>query len=210
MRKILGFTLLTLLLVACGIVPPVQAVTPTATFTSQLTRRVEPVETLTPTLIVTQTPAEPRIPAYILTPDAVQVTRWQEYQTELAKVVLYGYGPDAYKNAFCEWDILGRSDHEVYIWAYCVTGNGRGNGLFPTVIYLKTDGTIQEAKAPRYKGADYDLTLFPADVREKIVLYYSPPSPNMGRLEVLRLHLRDRLTHPDELPLIVLIATPAP
>jgi hypothetical protein len=47
------------------------------------------------------TPAPPTIP--IITPDAIQLERWKEYQTELAKSIL-PYDPSPI--VLCEWAIL--------------------------------------------------------------------------------------------------------
>lgn len=107
-----------------------------------------PVVTFIPTLEVTPIPTLP--PPPILTPDEMQVKRWQEYQTELAKGVLSGYlwlDPDIYRYALCEWDILGRSDQELYVWAYCSVADGRGGDL-PAVIHLEADGSVQNVEVP--------------------------------------------------------------
>jgi len=138
--------------------------------------------------------------------------RWEEYQTELAKVLLYGYGPDAYKDALCEWDILGRSGQEVYVFAICVTTPPfeEGGSRQPAVIYLEADESIQNVRVPGYKGPYYDLKLFPVDVQEKLELYYFTVCVYCGRPEELRIHLLYRQTHSDEPPLNVLSATPIP
>ena len=204
--------LLTLTLAACA--PGTS--TPTETPHSSATSTPLP-PTSTATLEVTPTfvPATPiptLEPPLILTPDAIQVERWQEYQTELIKVVLSGYDdPTLYKHSLCEWDILGRSGQEVYVWAYCATGGG-GSGSHPAVIHLNVDGTIQNVEAALY-GYSRDSViqeLFPADVRDKIYMYYFPSVPYTGRPEVLRKHLHYRREHPEELPLVVLLATPSP
>ncbi len=95
-------------------------------------------------------------PPPILTPDAFQVERWKEYQTELAQALfVYNpnfpqqhYGPAVYKDAICEWDILGRSGQEVYLWAACVSADGLSLRTNPTVIYLEPDGSIREVNVP--------------------------------------------------------------
>jgi hypothetical protein len=215
---------LTLLLAACENLPAGRApavvpaltetpVLPTATFTLPPTRRVEPVETLTPTpeftpITPTVMPTQAFVP--VMTLDAVQVERWQKYQTELAKVVLYGYSPEAYKEAFCEWDILGRSGQEVYVWAECVTWEG--NRSLPTVIHLETNGSVQKVSVPAINNLTWDSQIrkmFPADVREKFSLYMGG-YPTTWRTQELINHLQYRETHPSEPPLIVLSATPAP
>jgi hypothetical protein len=156
----------------------------------------------------TPTPAPPTIP--VLTPDAIQVERWREYQTELAKLVLSdsGVANPIYADALCEWDILGRSEQEVYVWAVCDNFNSGGKG--PAVIYLETDGSIQKVIAAGFKGLFYNLDLFPVDVQAKINLY----SSRGGRADEMGTHLGYRLTHPEEPPLVVLsvmpTATPKP
>jgi hypothetical protein len=166
----------------------------------------------TPTLLPTQPPIS------ILTPDAIQVEHWREYQAELAKVVLAGYSPDLgydpdlYKYALCEWDILGRSGQEVYVWVLCAIQGG-GNGRGPAVIHLDPNGTIQSVKVAGYDGPFYDLGLFPEDVQEKLDIYISPPFSG-GRLLEMGSRLDYRLIHPEEPPLIVLsdalVITPTP
>jgi hypothetical protein len=169
-----------------------QTAMPTATPTN--TPTALPTATTTPTL-------EPTFPSPpILTPDAIQVERWREYQAELAKLVLSdsGVANPIYADALCEWDILGRSKQEVYVWAIC--GNFNSGGKRPAVIYLQTDGSIQKVIAAGFKGLFYNLDLFPADVQTKINLY----SSGGGRADEMGAHLGYRLTHPEEPPLVVL------
>jgi hypothetical protein len=171
-----------------------QSAMPTATPTNTPTALPTAI---TPTL----EPTQPPVP--LLTPDAIQVERWREYQTELAKLVLSdsGVANPIYADALCEWDILGRSEQEVYVWAVC--GNFNSGGRRPAVIYLEIDGTIQKVIAAGFKGLSYNLDLFPADVQEKINLY----SFGDGRADEMETHLKYRLTHPEEPPLVVLNAT---
>lgn len=180
-------------------------------------RREHPEE---PPLIVfsaTPTPApvptQPIIP--LITPDAIQVERWREYQAELAKLVLSDSGAEfpLYEDALCEWDILGHSNQEVYVWAVCATPNSLGEK--PAVIHLETDGSVRDVKVV-FHGSSWDSRireLFPIDVQEKIYLY-SSFSPFSGRPLDLRIHLGHRLKHPEVPPLIVVSAmttvTPVP
>ena len=156
-------------------------------------------------------PTEPPIP--VLTPDAIQVERWKEYQTELAKLVLAQHSSQEIpfdENALCEWDILGRSDQELYVWAMCNTPDS--GGAKPAVIHLGLDGSIQKVEVP-FHGSGWESTiqkLFPADVQEKIDAYFYSRSSNSGRAEELRMHLLYRRTHSEVLPLTILstIRTP--
>ena len=185
--------IVTLILVACA--PGTSALTetpiPTATSTPL---PPTPTATLqaTPT-IVPSTPIPTLVPPPILTPDAIQVERWQEYQTELAKALFvynpsfpyWGYGPDAYTDALCEWDILRQRDQEVYVWATCLpvansplNGNSRVMRQNPAVIHLESDGAIREVNVgiertdSRSKLLVFDLDLFPVDLQGILCSYY--------------------------------------
>ncbi|MGC1378709.1 MAG: hypothetical protein WA821_20930 [Anaerolineales bacterium] len=199
-----------ILLASCAplVAPPTATPMPTATYTSV------PLTPTPPPIVATPLPAQSFTP--IMTPDATQVAHWKEYQTALANCVFREFGDAggecssfSFTNALCEWDILGRSSQEVYVWAQCENGNVEGEK--PLVVYLETDGSIQEVKFGGYKGLDYNLDLFSADVQEKILhLYYNGDSLFHGRIREMLDHLNYRKTHLGELPLIVLSATPQP
>jgi hypothetical protein len=204
MKKTLFITVLTTVLVACApATTPVPTETPIPTFTP-----VPP--TSTPTLDFALVPATimpTQTPIPFITPDAIQVERWKEYQAELAKLVLANHSSQKfpfYKTALCEWDILGRSNQEVYVWAECTFPGTSGRG--PAVIYLEVNGSIRDVKYA-FPGPSRDVTisrLFPEDIQAKIYAYFSSAwSKELGR------HLTYRLTHPEEPPLIVLSVIPA-
>jgi hypothetical protein len=212
-----------------------QTAMPTATPTN--TPTALPTATTTPTL-------EPTFPSPpIFTPDAIQVKRWKEYQTELAKALFLhalknwtGTDPEMYKdvNVICEWDILGQSGEELYVWAECITGDELDLAENPSVVYLEQDGSIKkvyvaEAGTDRLTQlAAYDLHLFPIDVQKKLCFYYffgSVPQCSdivpgylsggqKPREEALFWHLKYRKIHMDVPPLVVLSAmltsTPTP
>jgi hypothetical protein len=138
----------------------------------------------------------------MITPDAIQVTRWKEYQTALAKSLLPSISPDI---LLCEWVILGRSNQEVYLAAVCGSGGSRATA--PVVIYLSIDGSIQNVEAVGYGSSrDFNIQrLFPPDAQEMI--YSESVSMIMERLKE---HLDWRLSYREEPPLIVLSATPMP
>lgn len=169
-----------------------------------------PTSTLTPvTDIPTPLPPQPTI-AFI-TPDAIQVERWKEYEDELAKLVLSNSGADfpRYEDALCEWDVLGRSGQDIYVWAECTAGSGVGRG--PAVVYLEQDGSIRDV-IYAFPSPSRDVTisrLFPEDIQAKIYTYFSSEWSRE-----LQRHLNYRLTHPDVPPLIVLsgmlTASPTP
>jgi len=153
-----------------SITPPPPTVTPTATV-----------------VVIPPTPPPTQPPIPILTPDAIQVERWREYQKELAMAVFSftlphkpsrDHNPEEYQDALCEWDILGRMDREVYVWTVCHAIDDLESGTSPAVIYLEPDGSIREVYTPEV-GMDrddqyyiFDLHLFPVDVQEKLCRYY--------------------------------------
>lgn len=147
----------------------------------------------------------------VLTPDAIQVERWKEYQTALAKALLsdmqYMKSGYDYSLVTCEWDILGRSGQKVYVWAMC-QGPNAGDTL-PALLHLAPDGSIRSVEVPQRSSKwEPDMRrLFPAEIREKIAEYYAQWSTFYGRDEELRGHLQYRFTHPEVPPLCILSAT---
>jgi hypothetical protein len=203
---ICSITLTVLLVGACGNLPSEKVDNATVTSVPSLTL-VPPTVTLTaapkvvsitdiPTALPTQQPPP------ILTPDAIQLKRWQEYQTELVKVLLL-HSAGFQQHALCEWDILGCTEQEVYVWAYCAGPGGTGGNSEFAVIYLALDGSIQKVSTVSQDVNESDL--FPEDVRAKFELYRT--SSFYGRARDLIDHRRYRDTHPEELPLVVLSAT---
>lgn len=168
----------------------------------------------TPTVLPTVTPQATLIPTLppppILTPDAVQVERWREYQTELAKSVLSGYlglDPDIYRYALCEWDILQGSSQELYVWAYCSVSDGRGAD-FPAVVYLEVDGSVQNVEVPS-RGSTWESDInkmFPKEVQEKFDTY-TGYSLFDGRLREMSNHIKYREQYPETPPMVVLSST---
>jgi hypothetical protein len=57
--------------------------------------------------------------------------------------------------------VLGQSEQEVYVWAYCSLQTGGGSESLPAVIYLKNDGAIQNVKVPRSYLKNGKLALKP-------------------------------------------------
>jgi hypothetical protein len=223
MKKVMFVAFLAVTLAACAPAQPnmtdVQNTAIAAAYTgvaltqTALPTATPPLPTVTPTatvVVILPTPPPTQPPVPILTPGAIQVERWKEYQTELIKAVLSGYDPALYKYALCEWDILGRSGQEVYVWAWCATRGG-GGGKRPAVIHLDTNGAIQKVTVPAINNLTWVSqiqAMFPEDVREKLDLYYFNVCVYCGRPEELRIHLNYRETHPEEPPLVVLLATP--
>lgn len=179
---------------------PTETPAPTFTFTPTST---PPTPTLTPTLKATPVPAtvmptQTSIP--MITPDAIQVERWKEYQTALAKSILSFLPPEV---VLCEWEILGRSGKEIYVWAICDALGGGSIGEVPAVIYLDADGTVQSVKTPGSNWSSNIRKMFPTDIQEIIL-------NNLTNYRQLSEHLEWRQKHLEEPPLIVFLATPTP
>ena len=193
--KLLWIVILLVTLSACG----QQAVAlPTET---PIPRVVSPTSVPTSTFIpVTITPSPlPTQPIIsMITPDSIQVERWKEYQTALAKNIHADLPPE---EVLCEWDILGRSGNDVYVWAVC---KGKlSSASLPMVIHLESDGSVLSVEIPANWSRDIPR-LFPTDVIEKFAHYQA------GRAGELIEHIDWRRSHPEEPPLIVLSATPIP
>ena len=164
-----------------------------------------PTSTFIPvTITPSPLPTQPIIS--MITPDSIQVERWMEYESALAGTILKNV-----ESVLCEWEILGRSDQEVYVWAVCTSTFSIGNsGLFyiaemPAVIHIGVDGAVQSVEIPG-AGTQYasDIRrMFPLDAQEK---YFS----KLINFQELTDHLKWRREHPEEPPLIVLSATPLP
>ncbi len=211
MKKTMFIVFLALMAAACAPSQPGQSeAEATALAYAQtaiaLTQTAQPTKTSLPTgtptfVTVTASPLPTQPPVILITPDAIQVERWQEYQTELAKSVL-PYDPSPI--VLCEWAILGQSNQEVYLWAVC---EGVARTSAPVIIYLNIDGTIQQVKAVGYDATRNTQIqqLFPLDVQEKI---FSELISNLD--EQLTRHLSQRSGYPESLPLIILEATPMP
>ena len=209
--KLLFTVILLVTLSACGkqtVALPTETPIPTVVSPTPV-----PTSTLIPVNITpSPLPTQPIIP--IITPDAIQVERWKEYENVLAKSLLSFLPPE---EVLCEWEILGRSEQEVYVWAVCTsiissgTSPISGTEIFsspstPAVIHLGEDGSVQSVEIPG-AGSFYapDINrMFPPDVQEEIKRYHF-----RGAGEIFE-HIKWRRTHPEEPPLIVLIATPRP
>jgi hypothetical protein len=169
------------------------------TQTAQPTKTSLP--TGTPTFVpVTPSPFPTQPPVILITPDAIQVERWREYETALAKSIL----PMFDYMVLCEWDILGRSEQEVYVWAACRAPGGDDSR--PAVIRLGIDGAIQEVEVLKRSASSNVDELFPKEVQENFNFYVQMYGFD-GRLRELYDHLIYRETHPETPPLVVLSAT---
>ena len=225
MKKALFIVSLFVMLTACAPAQQTADIQSTATaivqagvaLTQTALSTATPPPTLTPMAAMmysTPTPTPIQQFLFIMTPNAIQVERWKEYQTELAKYVLSDAGTmfTNYEHALCEWDILGQSNQEVYVWAVCSDFNSLAEK--PAVIYLEANGSIRDVEFV-FHGYQWNSRIqerFPTDVQEKIHLYeaFEPGSSLSIGSTNMRKHLEYRRTHPEEPPLVVLSATPTP
>ena len=126
--------------------------------------------------------------------------RWMEYENALAVKFLPG------SQGYCEWEILGQSQQEIYLWAICQTRfSSEGVAMSaPAVIYLDADGDIEKVEVPKDGGqyGDSIRELFPEELHEKILSH----SVN---IEEMWEHIQLRHSSPEP-PLIVLNGTELP
>lgn len=165
----------------------------------------------TPVIIApTSMPPQPIIS--MITPDPTQVKDWKGYEAALA-IALFPpkNNPQSPDEFVCEWEILGQSNQEVYVWTVCMSIFSVGSaGLpyhieMPAVIYIGANGTVQSVEIPR-GGSHYasDIhRMFPKDAQEK---YFG----KLIHFQELTDHLRWRREHPEEPPLIIIGIAPTP
>ncbi|MFZ5909345.1 MAG: hypothetical protein ACOYYU_04955 [Chloroflexota bacterium] len=216
MKNRIVFAFLLITLAACTpVVEPAE--TPAQPTLSALVAAVTTADALTqaarfpsppPTVaIVTPSPL-PTQPVFpVITPDAAQVERWKEYEDVLARTMFpSSFIPGEF---LCEWEILGRTEREVYVWAVCmsvfpVIGNNLPyHAEMPIVIFTEEEGAIHHVERPG-GGTSYasDIRrMFPPEAQER---YFDKLIP----FQELTDHLRWRREHPEEPPLIVLSTTP--
>ncbi len=141
-----------------------------------------------------------------ITSNLTQLERWMEYENVLAKKLLPLSHPE---EVICEWELLGRSNQDEYVWAVC-TEIGPAveispfffrTASIPVVIHLGANGAIQNTEIPKY-GSGYL-----SDVRRLLPLYAQKIIADLGKMEE---HLDLRRTHPTDPPLIVLSSTSTP
>ncbi|MBI9047137.1 MAG: hypothetical protein JEZ06_21805 [Anaerolineaceae bacterium] len=163
-------------------------------------------ETATPAFALTPSPYPTFQFAYI--PNVEYIERWEEFQDALAGTLI-SYVP--LENAFCEWEILGEVDTEIYVWAVCegyfIAGEVEKVELLagadtPAVIHINENGSIEQVEIPKggnlYTHCIRDM--FPDDIEERII---------SKQIDYQRLadHLKWRLENSEEPPLIVLFST---
>ncbi len=145
-------------------------------------------------VLPTQTVQPPSNAGHPPTATAV-MERWVEVQNALAAVFL----PST--PGLCEWEVLGQSGREVYVWAICQeAGSSNGAAMSaPAVIHLaEGNGKIEKVEVPR-DGSLYSVdirAMFPQDLHEKLLLN------SIDSLQEMWNHIQTRRNDPEP-PLVV-------
>jgi len=93
--------------------------------------------------------------------------RWMEYEHALAMKLL------GTTEAICEWEVLGQTARDVYVWAVCQINSlaiGTATSV-PAVLSLENGGRIEGVQIPG-DGTRYEIDirqLFPPDLQEEIL-----------------------------------------
>ena len=196
--RVCSLCILFVFLVSCGNQPAASATE------TPIPKTISPTSVPTSTsipIIVTPSPLPTQLIVPMIIPNSIQLERWKEYQIALAKLLLSSLPPE---EVLCEWEILGQSEQDVYVWATC-RGIGIGGLEDPAVIHLGIDGAVQSVEIPG-PGTHYAADIrkmFPTNIQDMIF-------GHTINYQQLSAHLKWRLDHPKEPPLIVLSATPIP
>ena len=168
-----------------------------------------PTLTLIP-IIVTPSPLPIHPTILMITPDSIQVERWNEYEDALASAIFKSsLQPE---EVVCEWEILGRAKQEVYVSTFCASIYSAGSfqASMPAVINTGTDGAVQSVEIPGIHYGPDILRMFPPDLHHRIFggsIYFQEPETRQ-RFQEMEDRLRWRRGHPDEPPWIVLSSLP--
>jgi hypothetical protein len=113
--------------------------------------------------------------------------RWVSYESALLDIFLGPPGetlPDvSTKHGWCEWEIWGQQENEVYVWALCQANNSVATATSaPAVIRLEKDGMIAEVEMPE-EGFGNLKELFPQDVLAKIEKHEFPAEAAWDRIQ---------------------------
>ena len=191
-KMLVMFLLVTIILVSCA---PATANTSTEVpfpLTIIFAPTFAPVmktPTLQVTLSVTPIPAQ-----------TAELEKWMKYERALALEILWK------SDAICEWEILGQSNQEVYVWSLCqITNLEIGSAAsVPAVIHLGNDGSIEKVQIPG-DGTQYGIDIrkmFPSELQEQIIT-------QSVSIDEMWSHIQSRHKNPEP-PLIVLSGVSLP
>jgi len=186
--------------------PPDTAIATGMNLTSTVSTTTIPIiaNSLTVTPILHTPSPRPAVP-FVITPNADQLARWQEYEKALAEKFLSHLIPE---DVLCEWLLLGQSEQEVYVWVSCQSAVPNTNDRYasisaPGVIYLGTDGSVQNVRRI-VTWTDDIHNHFPPDLQE--LLFSGEIKPQIIQMNE---HKAFRVENPEP-PLIVLDSTQTP
>ena len=204
--KYILVTILLTLLTACGqqtAIPPTETSIPTVVSSTPV-----PTSTFIP-VIYTPSPTPPGPIFPVITPDPIQVERWIEYEVALANVLL---PPNSLRGeVLCEWELLGRSEREIYVWAVCQSPPYTAElppsiVSIPAIVHLGENGSVQSVEIPG-SGSHYTRDIdrmFSTEVQEKFDQYH------FGRAKTMSEYINWRREHPGEPPMLIFSITLTP
>ena len=166
-----------------------------------------PAGTVAPTIALAPTVDASATPIPFPTPPA-DTPRWLLYERALSYIFLDSPGkktlPDmSSDHGWCEWEIWGQKENEVYVWALCQANNAVGTAVSaPAVIRLGKAGTILEIEMPE-EGFGNLKELFPEDVLARISKQEFPGDAAWDRIQ-------ERRSDGSVVPLIVEQDVPLP
>lgn len=138
----------------------------------------------------------PTVPVH---PTSTSVPRWVMYEKALSSAINHT------EDGLCEWDLLGYSGNEVYVYALCqVRGPHRTSGSGPAVLHLDENGEIKRVTIPRDGNVYNDdiRAMFPAELH-KVIFDPGYMGPHAEE------HIDERMKSNGP-PLIEIYATPLP
>lgn len=128
-------------------------------------------------------------------PPTAKIERWVEYQNALATAFI----PST--PGLCEWELLGQTENEVYVWAICQEADSSNGAAMsaPAVIYLSKNNSIERVEIPG-DGSMYSVDIremFPKDLQAKIL------SNSIDSLQEMWSHIQIRRENPEP-PLVIM------
>jgi hypothetical protein len=144
---------------------------------------------------------------FTITATSEQIARWKEYEQALASKLLSHLPPE---EVLCEWEILGETERDVYVWAVCIglPPTGRGDeyapsASIPAVVHLNPDMSIHTVELPRDNHASYVdgiQKLFPENVKKRMF-------ERSTKISDMIAHIKLRRKNPEP-PLNIQLSTP--
>lgn len=89
--------------------------------------------------------------------------------------------------ALCEWEVWGRAQQTLYVWALCESAGGTATSV-PAVVHLGAEGHVEGVDIPRdgsYYGQDL-RSLFPPKVQARILAHEFDTHAALARISERR------------------------